>query len=387
MKITFIKPNIGRLEHSLYVDEGRMEPLQLGVLAGLTPPDVECVLYDDRMETIPYDEPTDLVAITVEIYTARRAYEIAAEYRQRGVPVILGGFHPTLAPEECDAARRLHLPRRRRSRCGIRSSTTRGTAGCSRVYRGSARRAAAGRRAAAARSVQGQRLPADHAHAVQPRLPVRLRLLRDQRRSSITATTCARREEVLDEIAAQERKFVFFVDDNFLSNHEAAKLFLRDLIPLRIRWVSQASHRHDQRPGADGPARGERLPRQRHRLRVARPAQHQAACRRRRTCNGRKHATGTTTQRRCEILRDHHLQTWAAFTLGHDHDTVESIRRRTTSRMENKFCFAAYNILMPYPEHAALQAPRARRAAALRRQVVAAPGVSLQPRGVRPART
>ncbi len=63
----------------------------LGVLAGLTPADVDCVLYDDRMEEIPYDEPTDLVAISIEIYAARRAYEIAAEYRQRGVPVILGG--------------------------------------------------------------------------------------------------------------------------------------------------------------------------------------------------------------------------------------------------------------------------------------------------------
>ena len=47
--------------------------------------------------------------------------------------------------------------------------------------------------------------------------------------------------EVLDEIEAQDQKFVFFVDDNFLSNHEAAKKFLRDLIPMRIRWVSQAS--------------------------------------------------------------------------------------------------------------------------------------------------
>ena len=66
MKLILIKPNIGRQEHSLYVDEGRMEPLMLGVLAGLTPPDVEVVLYDDRMEAIPYDEPADLVAITVE---------------------------------------------------------------------------------------------------------------------------------------------------------------------------------------------------------------------------------------------------------------------------------------------------------------------------------
>ena len=100
MKVTLIKPNIGRLEHSLYVDSGRMEPLPLGVLAALTPPDVEVVLYDDRMEQIPYDEPTDLAAITVETFTARRAYEIADEFRRRGVRVILGGMHPTLLPEE-----------------------------------------------------------------------------------------------------------------------------------------------------------------------------------------------------------------------------------------------------------------------------------------------
>ena len=77
MKITFIKPNIGRREHSLYVDQGRMEPLMLGVLAALTPSGIEVALYDDRMESIPYDEPTDLVAITVESFTARRSYEIA----------------------------------------------------------------------------------------------------------------------------------------------------------------------------------------------------------------------------------------------------------------------------------------------------------------------
>ena len=101
MKITFVRPNIGRLLDGPYIDEGRMEPLTLGVLASYTPRDVECVLYDDRMEDIPFDEPTDLAAITVEIYNARRAYEIAAAYRERGVRVVMGGFHPTLMPDEC----------------------------------------------------------------------------------------------------------------------------------------------------------------------------------------------------------------------------------------------------------------------------------------------
>src|SRR5207244_719106 len=49
---------------------------------------------------IPFDEPADLVAISVETYTARRAYQIASEYRRRGVSVVMGGFHATLCPHE-----------------------------------------------------------------------------------------------------------------------------------------------------------------------------------------------------------------------------------------------------------------------------------------------
>jgi hypothetical protein len=66
-------------------------------------PIVDVVMYDDRMEPIPYHQPTDLVAITVETYTARRSYEIADEYRRRGVPVVMGGFQPTFVPDECAA--------------------------------------------------------------------------------------------------------------------------------------------------------------------------------------------------------------------------------------------------------------------------------------------
>src|SRR5688572_22506453 len=77
-----------------------MECLPAATLAGLTPKDVEVKFYDDRMERIPFDEPTDLVAISVETYTARRAYQIASEYRRRGIPVVMGGFHATLCTAE-----------------------------------------------------------------------------------------------------------------------------------------------------------------------------------------------------------------------------------------------------------------------------------------------
>ena len=87
MKLTLVHPTIGRKAGEKYIKTWQMEPLPPALLAGLTPREVDIAFYDDRMEEIPFDEPTDLVAISVETYTAKRAYQIASEYRTRGVPV------------------------------------------------------------------------------------------------------------------------------------------------------------------------------------------------------------------------------------------------------------------------------------------------------------
>ena len=102
MRLTLIHPAIGRREGVNYMRTWQMEPLPIAALAGLTPSDVELAFHDDRMESIPFDAPTDAVAIPVETYTAARAYQIASEYRRRGVPVIMGGFHATLATDETE---------------------------------------------------------------------------------------------------------------------------------------------------------------------------------------------------------------------------------------------------------------------------------------------
>ena len=95
MRITFVRPNMitGRSHDA-------MEPLALAILAGLTPPHVDVVMYDERLEPVPMDEPTDLVAMSVDTFSSRRAYEMAAEYHRRGIPVVMGGAHPTLCTEE-----------------------------------------------------------------------------------------------------------------------------------------------------------------------------------------------------------------------------------------------------------------------------------------------
>ncbi|MCF7734409.1 MAG: hypothetical protein K9N23_22190 [Akkermansiaceae bacterium] len=150
--------------------------------------------------------------------------------------------------------------------------------------------------------------------------------------------------EVVQEVEAQERKFLFFVDDNILADHEAAKELCRALVPLKVRWVSQGSidMTHDRelmellvRSGCVGLVVGfESLDQQCLRSMKKAP-------------NIRGGFDGY--QQQVEIIRDYGLQLWAAFTLGHDYDTPASIERTLEFAVENKFCFAAFNILVAYP--------------------------------------
>lgn len=101
MKVTFIMPSMGRKNgNSKYVKTWIFEPLQIAVLSALTPKDVDREFFDDRNEPIDFNTRTDLVAISTETFNARRSYEIARRFRDRGVKVVMGGFHPTLIPEE-----------------------------------------------------------------------------------------------------------------------------------------------------------------------------------------------------------------------------------------------------------------------------------------------
>ncbi|MGD0349876.1 MAG: B12-binding domain-containing radical SAM protein [Verrucomicrobiota bacterium] len=82
-------------------------PLTLPYLAALTPAHWEIKLLDEQLEPIDFDCHADLVAITTWTLNSYRAYDIADEFRRRGVPVILGGphtfFHAEEAGEHCDA--------------------------------------------------------------------------------------------------------------------------------------------------------------------------------------------------------------------------------------------------------------------------------------------
>jgi radical SAM superfamily enzyme YgiQ (UPF0313 family) len=98
MQIQLISPSI-RDPRNI----GKFFPLPqmaLALLAGLSPPDIEICIIDELLEPIDFERTPDLVGISVNTETAVRGYEIAEEFRNRGVPVVLGGIHATVAYNE-----------------------------------------------------------------------------------------------------------------------------------------------------------------------------------------------------------------------------------------------------------------------------------------------
>jgi len=75
-------------------------PLALPTLAALTPSDIEVRIVDENVEPIDFNGEVDIVGITFFTSLAPRAYEVADEFRKRGVPVILGGIHASMLPDE-----------------------------------------------------------------------------------------------------------------------------------------------------------------------------------------------------------------------------------------------------------------------------------------------
>jgi radical SAM superfamily enzyme YgiQ (UPF0313 family) len=74
--------------------------LTLKQLAAITPPEHEVELIDEKFKKINFSSLYDLVGISNITCNAPRTYEVADEFRRRGVTVVLGGYHPTAMPEE-----------------------------------------------------------------------------------------------------------------------------------------------------------------------------------------------------------------------------------------------------------------------------------------------
>lgn len=341
MRLTLIHPCIGRRPGQKYIRSWQMEPLPAAMIAGLTPSDVEVSLFDDRMEVIPYDRPTDLVAISVETYTAKRAYQIASEYRRRKVPVVMGGFHASLCPDEVsEYAESVVVGEAEEVWPEVIDDYRHGRG--KKLYKGEGRpslvKANPDRRIFAGKSY----LPIGLVEAGRG-CPFRCEFCAVQ---TVFQQRQTRRpiDDVVREVQSLKatRKLFFFVDDNVVSSPAAAKELCRALIPLNIRWVSQATLTlaHDEelldlmvRSGCQGVLIGfESLSRE-NLVAMNKPF----------------NLSSGGFETALKNLRRHKIRIYATFVFGYDHDTVDSFDRTVEFANDHAFYIAAFNHLTPFP--------------------------------------
>ena len=341
MRLTLVQPAIGRKPGESYMRTWQMEPLPIAALAALTPPGVEIAFHDDRMEAIPFDRPADLVAIPIETYTAKRAYQIASEYRKRGVPVVMGGFHATLVPEEVSQyAEAIVIGEAESVWTEVIDDARHGR--LRKVYRASGRPSLAGVRYER-RIFEGRRY-------------LSIGLVETGRGCRFPCEFCAvqtffdqtHRRRPVDEIVAElaalkrEKKLFFFVDDNFAGDIQHGKELLDAIAPLDVRWVTQMSINaaHDEdfvehlaRSGCRGILIGfESLDRDT--LRAM----------------GKKFNTmGGGYGPALANLRRHGIRIYGTFIFGNDGDMEKAFDDAVVFAMEHRFFLAAFNHLTPFP--------------------------------------
>src|SRR5262245_46027096 len=339
MRLTLIYPSVGRKEGRPYVRAWQMQPLSMAVLAGLTPPDVEVRFYDDRMEAIPFDESTDLVALSVETFTALRAYRIARRFRERGVPVVMGGYHVTLLPDEAQQEADAIVVgdaepvwRQLLDDAGHRRLQP--------VYDGRGRRSLAGvrpRREVFARKHYQNVTLVEFARGCNFKCDF----------CSITAFHNASQnhrpaDEVAAEMAATGSRRFFIVDDNIVSQPEKARELCRALVPFGLRWVGQASIHIAQdeellelmvRSGCQGVLIG---------MESLDPANL-------RDMGKGWNLAGGGYEASLARFRKHGLAVYGTFVFGYDNDDAAAVRRSVAFAREQKLFLAAFNHLVPFP--------------------------------------
>jgi radical SAM superfamily enzyme YgiQ (UPF0313 family) len=236
-----VQPSRHQRDGSVYKAKSRwLLGMTLPYVAALSPPGVDVTIRDDLYEDVPFEGAWDLVGLTCMSHQASRAYQIADEFRRRKTPVVMGGFHATLAPDE--ALRHV-------------DSVVIGEA--EKVWPGLLEDAAAGRlrptyRAPALSDMVGLPVPRydllDLKRYKIPNLPAQT-----TRGCPYGCNYCEVTEvygarfrnrpvdEVLEEVRTLmrlgNRRFVYFVDDIFNAHRKHAFAVMEGLARLKVHWT------------------------------------------------------------------------------------------------------------------------------------------------------
>jgi radical SAM superfamily enzyme YgiQ (UPF0313 family) len=195
-------------------------------------------LIDEQLTEVDFQASVDLVAITTWTLNSFRAYDIADRFRERRVPVIMGGphtyFYSEEAGEHCDAV-------------GIGEGEN--------IWPVMLQDAASGRlkkvyRAAPLTPLHGLSLPRYDLVGLRNYPFFKTFSVQTSRGCPFKCGFCSERfylgekyryrpvQEVIGEIKACKARNLLFADSNFAGNVEHTMELMEALIPLKLRWSS-----------------------------------------------------------------------------------------------------------------------------------------------------
>jgi len=334
MKIAFIRP-------SMFGEKSKdaMMPLVFAIIKPLIPKDIDIVFYDERVEKIPNNLDLDVVAMTVETFSAKRAYKLATLYREQGKKVILGGFHPTLLPDEtAEFADAIVIGEAEEVWTKIIEDLKNNN--LQKIY-------------SAENTSDLSQIKYDYT-VFKDKKYNPIGLIQFSRGCKFqcefcsvhgffkNSIRCKSAETIVEELGKMKEKFIFFIDDNLFSDEEAAKNLFKELIPLKKKWVCQisidAAKNKDllklmKKSGCTGVLIGFES------LNIE---------------NLKQMGKGVNIQNNDykEVINniyDAGIMIYGTFVIGYDSDTKESVYELMNFAIENKFAVANFNPLMPMP--------------------------------------
>jgi radical SAM superfamily enzyme YgiQ (UPF0313 family) len=240
MKIDIVIVYIRRYRNG---HEAHFVPPLTGIhLAALTPAKHTVRVIHQQVEIVDLDSDADVIVLSFFSGFAPEAYRLATEYRKRGKITIAGGPHVTFAPEEA-------------LRFVDSVVIGEGESVWEQIFQDVERDTLQSRYTGKAMPLTD--IPTPRYDLLSPQFFVR-RVVQATRGCPFTCSFCTvptlnpgfrtrPMESVLNDIRYNDfkwwwqRKLVWFWDDNLTANRPYIKELLRQMIPLRKWWLTQAS--------------------------------------------------------------------------------------------------------------------------------------------------
>jgi len=236
MKIVLISPVHRRQNFKRYF---QIAPLNLMMIAALTPKDFEVEILDENIDIIDFESPVDLVGIGANTSEINKAYEICEKFRKRGTTVVIGGIHASALPEEAaEHADSVVIGEAEGLWERVLKDFRKGT--LVKFYKHET-------------IPDISTLPMPNRSILRGKRYLTKNVCQLSRGCPYRCIFCSvtkffgnkfrvRNEDlVIKEIESMNGNFLIFVDDNIFGDYEYATRLLKKMIPLGKKWVSQCT--------------------------------------------------------------------------------------------------------------------------------------------------